>query len=276
MHWIYQRCWAHPESHEHDDGTGKILSSHSNSGELFLTNLQLADGLNQQSQNISTEIADAAHKLTMKSAHDNAIVTVVALITLVYLPTQGVAVSIRSILSISSTSWYSLQDILWHEPGRILHRGEQACLWEKLVAIPSGRSAVDSDNTDNPIRRHQVRRGEEKSSSARWEVVGRDLRAQIPKVMDHSNIQQTHNMFRVNRPKVDVLISATWLYSISCIIIAIANSFSLRSFDERPNDAELNEVLPPIDSSVNFSLMWCLSGNSYMIMNASSRENMHA
>ncbi|KAK5443322.1 hypothetical protein LTS15_010857 [Exophiala xenobiotica] len=51
----------------------------------------LADGLNQQSQQTAAKISDSTYTLTKKSVGDNAIVKVVTVITLIYLPVQGVA-----------------------------------------------------------------------------------------------------------------------------------------------------------------------------------------
>lgn len=54
---------------------------------------QLSDGLNQQSQKTANKIADSSYALTQKSVNDNYIVKVVTVVTVVYLPMQGVAVS---------------------------------------------------------------------------------------------------------------------------------------------------------------------------------------
>lgn len=59
--------------------------------------MKLADGLDQQSQKATTNIADSTFKLTKQSVEDNAIVKVITVITVIYLPTQGVAVSIPCI-----------------------------------------------------------------------------------------------------------------------------------------------------------------------------------
>lgn len=56
--------------------------------------VQLSDGLSIQNQQISSDIANATHDLTKKSVDDNAIVRVITVITLIYLPLQGVSVSI--------------------------------------------------------------------------------------------------------------------------------------------------------------------------------------
>jgi hypothetical protein len=55
--------------------------------------MQLSDGLNIQNQQISTDIANSTYDLTKKSVDDNAIVRVITVITLIYLPLQGVSVS---------------------------------------------------------------------------------------------------------------------------------------------------------------------------------------
>ncbi|KAK3047705.1 hypothetical protein LTR09_010963 [Extremus antarcticus] len=51
----------------------------------------LSDGLSQQSQKTANNIADSSFALTQKSVNDSYIVKVVTVITVVYLPMQGVA-----------------------------------------------------------------------------------------------------------------------------------------------------------------------------------------
>lgn len=56
--------------------------------------VQVSDGLAQQSQQTSNSIADSSRLLTMKSLHDSYVVKIVTVITVIYLPIQGVAVSL--------------------------------------------------------------------------------------------------------------------------------------------------------------------------------------
>lgn len=55
--------------------------------------MQLSDGLSERSQHTANSIADSSRELTLKSLNDSYIVKIVTVITLIYLPMQGVAVS---------------------------------------------------------------------------------------------------------------------------------------------------------------------------------------
>jgi hypothetical protein len=54
---------------------------------------QLADGLKEKSQGLTASISNSLLDLTRRSVSDNATVRIVTIITLIYLPTQFVAVS---------------------------------------------------------------------------------------------------------------------------------------------------------------------------------------
>ena len=54
---------------------------------------KLADGLKEKSQGLTASISNSLLDLTRRSVDDNATVRIVTVITLIYLPTQFVAVS---------------------------------------------------------------------------------------------------------------------------------------------------------------------------------------
>lgn len=59
------------------------------------TTTQLSDGLSERGQRTANSIADSSRELTMKSLNDSYIVKIVTVITLTYLPMQGVAVGMH-------------------------------------------------------------------------------------------------------------------------------------------------------------------------------------
>lgn len=115
--------------------------------------LQLIDGTSQKAQVLASGISRSLLRLTEKSVDDNVTVRVITVITLIYLPTQFVAVSTRpgwtpsGQQSTDSVCTDVLRDQFRPIPG--YQRDHTVC--SRFLDFSGGSSASDFDDLGNMV-----------------------------------------------------------------------------------------------------------------------------
>ena len=96
---LEQKCRSYKDSVEvMQNRVGKLIdlvspTRRSLTSPVLMRPNKLADGLKEKSQGLTASISNSLLDLTRRSVDDNATVRIVTVITLIYLPTQFVAVS---------------------------------------------------------------------------------------------------------------------------------------------------------------------------------------